>query len=75
MRLLSWGWVEGRKGYDKYRIHKETASKLRAHPSVEAPSICHPLPEVPGLEVASRLGAALGRSQRPAAFRDSNGAQ
>lgn len=29
MRFLSWEWVEGRKGYDKYRIHKETASKLR----------------------------------------------
>lgn len=29
MHLLSWGWAEGRKGCDKYRIHKETASKLR----------------------------------------------
>lgn len=29
MHLLSWGWVEERKVWDKYRIHKETASKLR----------------------------------------------
>ena len=29
MHLLSWGRVEERKVWNKYRIHKETASKLR----------------------------------------------
>ena len=47
----------------------------RKHKALDRTIHSHPLPEVAGLEVASRLGAALGRSQRPAAFRDSNGAQ
>lgn len=47
----------------------------RKHKALGRTIHSHPLPEVPGLEVARRLGTALGRSHIPATFRDGNGAQ
>lgn len=53
-------------------VNKSSGRKNR---SLTGLSTATPLLEVPGLEVARRLGTALGRSHQPATFRDGNGAQ